>query len=80
MKETGGKTIILRTYETMSEAMYDKDILEQGGISSFLSDSNVVQLYPMFSSPFGGIKLNVLEKDEVAANKLLNEIHAEEIL
>ncbi|MDD3405742.1 MAG: hypothetical protein EOM76_05090 [Sphingobacteriia bacterium] len=80
MKETGGKTIILRTYETMSEAMYDKDILEQGGISSFLSDSNVVQLYPMFSSPFGGIKLNVLEKDEAAANKLLNEIHAEEIL
>lgn len=67
MKETGGKTIILRTYETMSEAMYDKDILEQGGISSFLSDSNVVQLYPMFSSPFGGIKLNVLEKDEAAA-------------
>ena len=80
MKETGGKTIILRTYETMSEAMDDKDILEQGGISSFLSDSNVVQLYPMFSSPFGGIKLNVLEKDEAAANKLLNEIHAEEIL
>lgn len=72
------KTVILRTYETLSEAVFDRDMLEQGGISAFLSDSNVVQLYPMFSSPFGGIKLNVLEKDEEAANKLLEEIHSDE--
>lgn len=78
MKDLKSKTLILRTYETLTEAMYDKQALEQGGIQSFLSDSTVVQLYPMFSSPFGGIKLHVFEHDEEAANKLLDEIHADE--
>lgn len=78
MNQIDGKTVILRSYATMSEAMFDQEMLEQSGIRSFLSDSTVVQLYPMFSSPFGGIKLNVLECDCEAANQLLNNIHAKE--
>ncbi|HPW90309.1 MAG TPA: DUF2007 domain-containing protein [Paludibacteraceae bacterium] len=69
------KTIILKTYENLTVANFDKNFLEEHGISCFLSDSNVVQLYPMFSSPFGGIKLHVFEEDEERALQLLNQIH-----
>lgn len=69
------KTIILRAYENFAEANFDKHILEENGIACFLSDSNVVQLYPMFSSPFGGIKLHIFEENEEKALQVLNQIH-----
>ena len=69
------KTIILRAYENFAEADFDKHILEENGIECFLSDSNIVQLYPMFSSPFGGIKLHIFEENEEKAIDLLNQIH-----
>lgn len=70
--------VFLKTYETMAEANYDMLILEENSIPCFLSDSNIVQLYPMFSSPFGGIKLNVFEKDKEKALHILKEIHSNE--
>ena len=69
------KTIILKTYENLTEANFDKHMLEENGIACFLSDYNVVQLYPMFSSPFGGIKLHILEENEEKALQLLDQIH-----
>lgn len=69
------KTIILKSYENLTEANFDKHMLEENGIDCFLSDSNVVQLYPMFSSPFGGIKLHIFEEDEEKALQVLNQIH-----
>jgi len=69
------KTIILKTYENFAEADFDKQMLEENGIACFLSDSNIVQLYPMFSSPFGGIKLHIFEENEEKALDLLNQIH-----
>jgi len=65
------KTIILKSYDNPALANLEKEILNQEGISCFLSDENVVQLYPMFSSPFGGIKLHIFEEDEEKAERIL---------
>lgn len=69
-----GKTIIIETYQTMMEAMYAKDALEQNGISAFISDENMVQLYPMFSSPIGGVKLHIFEADKERVLEILADI------
>lgn len=71
------KTMILNSYENFADANFDKHILEENGIKCFLSDSNIVQLYPMFSSPFGGIKLHIFEEYEEKALQLLNQIHGD---
>ncbi|MBO5974959.1 MAG: DUF2007 domain-containing protein [Paludibacteraceae bacterium] len=71
MKETK----VLKTYDNLALANLEKDLLLQNGVECFLSDENIVQLYPMFSSPFGGIKLHVFEKDTALAEKILNDYY-----
>lgn len=63
---------ILRSYYNNIEAHRAKSILEEAGIECFLSDENISNLYPMMSSPFGGIKLHVEEKDMEKACRILD--------
>ena len=65
--------IVIAAYETIVEADFAKRLLDECGISSFLKDENITQLYPMFNSPFGGIKLCIMKKDEERAVEVLNE-------
>lgn len=52
------------------------NVLKENGIECFLSDENIVQLYPMFSSPFSGIRLHLFEKDKDSAEKILQEFYS----
>jgi len=65
--------IVIATYETAVDAYIAKGLLEENDIPSFLKDENVTQLYPMFNSPFGGIKLCIMKKDEERAIEILND-------
>ena len=65
--------IVIATYETIVEADYAKRLLDECGISSFLKDENTTQLFPMFNSPFGGIKLCIMKKDEERAMEMLRD-------
>ena len=71
MKETK----VLKTYDNLALANLERDLLLQHGVECFLSDENIVQLYPMFSSPFGGIRLHIFEKDTDLAEKILNDYY-----
>ncbi len=70
------KTIVFKTYTDLLLANIEYDILKKNGIECFLSDENIVQMYPMFSSPFGGIRLHLLEKDKCLAEKVLKEYYS----
>ena len=63
--------IVIATYETIVEADYAKRLLDECGISSFLKDENVTQLFP--NTPFSGVKLCIMKKDEERAVEVLND-------
>ena len=75
MENSKLKTVVLHTYTSLAEAQYDLDLLRSQNLACSLNDSNIVRLMPMFSSPFGGIKLVVFEKDIEEANTILKEVH-----
>ncbi len=60
----------------MVTANMECNVLKENGIECFLSDENIVQLYPMFSSPFSGIRLHLFEKDKDSAEKILQEFYS----
>ena len=70
------KTIVFKIYTDIVLANLEYDVLKKNGIECFLSDENIVQMYPMFSSPFGGIRLHLLEKDKKLAEKIIKEFHS----
>ena len=70
------KTIVCKTYTDMVTANMECNFLKENGIECFLSDENIVQLYPMFSSPFSGIRLHLFEKDKDSAEKILQEFYS----
>ena len=69
------KTIILKSYDNQAIAHLEKQLLESADIPCFLSDESIVNLYPMFSSPMGGVKLHVFEEDEEKALGILGTIN-----
>lgn len=70
------KTIVFKTYTDMVTANMECNVLKENGIECFFSDENIVQLYPMFSSPFSGIRLHLFEKDKDSAEKILQEFYS----
>ena len=69
------RTKIFKTYENLAEAHYDMAALRSQNIICSLNSTNIVQLFPMFSSPFGGIQLVILESDTKLVEKILLELH-----
>jgi hypothetical protein len=69
MKED--EVVMIASYQSIIEANLAKELIELNNIPCFLQDENIVQLYPMFTSPFGGIKLYVLRKDEEQVMEIL---------
>lgn len=70
------RIVVLRTFDTYACATFCRDMLRENGIEAFLSDENIVQLYPVFSSPFGGIRLHVFDSDVLAAETILKNIES----
>lgn len=64
--------ITLQTFYTSFEAHLLKIKLENEGIMCFVFDDTMTGLYPIFSSPIGGVKLKISSKDYDKAEALLN--------
>ena len=62
------KTIVLRTFSDLMEAKAMQNKLEEHGITSSLTDENVLGL-----DPVSGIELKIFEKDKEAALKLIGQ-------
>ena len=62
------KTIVLQTFSDFMEAKAMQNKLEENGITSSLTDENVLGMDPM-----AGIELKIFEKDKEAALKLINQ-------
>jgi hypothetical protein len=62
------KTIVLQTFSNLMEAKAMQNKLDENGITSSLTDENVLGL-----DPVSGIELKIFEKDKEAALKIMNE-------
>jgi hypothetical protein len=63
-----GKTIVLQTFSDIMDAKAMQNKLEEHGITSFLTDENVLGL-----DPVSGIELKIFEKDKEVALKLIDQ-------
>ncbi len=64
---TQDNTVILHTYNDMTEAKMIQFKLKEHGIDSFLKNENVMGL-----DPIGGVELKIFEKDREAAEKIIS--------
>ncbi|MEO8147898.1 MAG: DUF2007 domain-containing protein [Bacteroidia bacterium] len=65
--------ITFQTFDNPISANIIKARLEENGVHCFLSDENMVTLYPIYNLAVGGIRLNIFEEDLEEANLILNE-------
>ncbi|APY08632.1 hypothetical protein BWZ20_10100 [Winogradskyella sp. J14-2] len=66
--------VTIARYTYSSEAQIIKGRLEAEGIRVFLKDNITIDTDPLVSNAIGGIKLNVLAKDESKAKDILKTI------
>lgn len=62
------KTIVLQTFSDVMEAKALQIKLQEQGITSSLTDENVLGM-----DPIAGIELKIFEKDKEAALKLIDQ-------
>jgi hypothetical protein len=62
------KTIVLQTFSDLMEAKAMQNKLDENGITSSLTDENVLGM-----DPIAGVELKIFEKDKEAALKIINE-------
>lgn len=68
--------VTIAKYQYSTEAEIIKGRLESEGISVFLKDNITIDTDPLVSQAIGGIKLNVLAKDEAQAIEILQAIQS----
>jgi len=69
------KLITLKNYETMVEAMFDQELLNERNIETFLNNEESVDIMPMFGDINEGLRILVFEKDYENALNLLEEYY-----
>ena len=69
------KLITLKNYETMVEAMFDLELLNERNIETFLNNEESVDIMPMFGDINEGLRILVFEKDYENALNLLEEYY-----
>ena len=62
------KIIVLRTFSDLMEAKAMQNKLNENGITSSLTDENVLGM-----DPIAGVELKIFEKDKEASLRLLNQ-------
>ena len=74
------KIVVLRTFDNYFNANIILTRLQHCGINCFLKDEYTVTIDPILSNAIGGIKLVVNAKDEIKAEKFLQEFEEEYLL
>ena len=69
------KLITLRKYETMTEALFEQELLRENNIECTITEGNSVEVWPMFSEINEGLRILVFEKDMKMAFKVLEDYH-----
>ena len=69
------KLITLKNYETIVEAMFDQELLNERNIETFLNNEESVDIMPMFGDINEGLRILVFEKDYENALNLLEEYY-----
>ena len=69
----GDNIVVFMTFGDLTEAYLVKGILDDNAIPSFISDENVLSVYPLYNQGLGGIKLSVFERDLESAIRLDKE-------
>ena len=67
------KTVTLRQFRDLPEALLAKGSLESAGIQAYLVDDNMIRMDWFYSNLLGGIKLKVRAEDAQAASEILNQ-------
>ncbi|HEX6849497.1 MAG TPA: hypothetical protein VF144_21070, partial [Chitinophagaceae bacterium] len=62
------KIIVLQTFSDLMEAKAMQNKLNENGITSSLTDENVLGM-----DPIAGVELKIFEKDKEASLRLLNQ-------
>ncbi len=70
--------ITLKTFYHSFEAHILKTKLENEGIACCIFDETMMGLYPIFSSPIGGIKLKINEQDLNKVTVLMEQWESED--
>ncbi len=70
------RLITLRNYETIVDAMFDRELLQANNIESTLNNEDSVELLPMFGELNEGLRIMVFEKDFEKALQVLDEYNA----
>jgi len=65
--------VALTTYDDYVTANFEKQKLEENGITCYLADENTIAMQWTLNNAMGGIRLRVLEEDLEKAIKILNE-------
>ncbi len=70
------KLITLKYYDSMLNAMFDKEILHTNNIECLIQNEEAIEVLPMLSEINEGLRLVVFEKDLNAATNILHTYHA----
>ena len=70
------RLITLRNYETIVDAMFDRELLQANNIESTLNNEDSVELLSMFGELNEGLRIMVFEKDFEKALQVLEEYNA----
>ena len=67
------KIITIYSFEHLSEAVVVRGRLESEGIPCMIQNELISQIAPFYSDTFGGVKLQVNERDAEQAIEILKE-------
>ena|ERR1700733_10253929 len=67
------RLMTVRRYRDLAEAYMGRSLLESAGIPAWIADEHLVRLDWFYSNLVGGMRLQVDERDEVAAREILEE-------
>ena len=68
--------VMIRRFQSLTEALLAKGSLDSSGIESFLTDDNMVRMDWFISNLLGGVKLLVNREDAESAAAILDETYA----
>jgi hypothetical protein len=67
------RLVTVRRYRDLPEAYTGRSLLESAGIPAWIADEHLVRMDWFYSNLVGGMRLQVDERDEVAAREILSE-------
>jgi hypothetical protein len=69
-----GNLVTMASFPDLTTAQFFQSLLEENGISAFLPEENILFQDPRLIAGFGGVRLQVPERDAERASKILQEM------